>query len=143
VASQSPEDLRWVWANVSGYPGEKIEPAQPKPGDRESAPTQATQLWHHSAPILSVQDERIFYAVDTTPGQSGAPIYVATPASNSMTPLVVGVHAYGVASTPTAVGAANSGAWISPDLFDIISMWREESKRVLDKYEQDKKNKIA
>jgi V8-like Glu-specific endopeptidase len=105
---------------------------QAKPGERESAPVQASQLWHHAAPIIAVQNDRIFYAADTTPGQSGAPIYVSALAGTSITPVVVGVHAYGAASTPTAVGGANSGAWIGPDLFDIISLWRAESQRILE-----------
>ncbi len=125
VASRSADELRSVWAHVTGYPGEKLEQAA-APGGRETAPVQAAQLWHHAAPILNAQNNRIFYAADTTPGQSGAPIYVLDPAL-SPTPVIVGVHAYGKASTPVAVGNANSGAWIDAPLFDLIAGWREEA----------------
>jgi glutamyl endopeptidase len=125
LAAKTAEELRFEWAHVTGYPGEKQE-APATPGGRETAPVVAAQLWHHAAPIINVVNNRIFYAADTTPGQSGAPIYTFDP-SQSPVPVVVGVHAYGKASTPVAVGNANSGAWIDPALFDLISGWREEA----------------
>jgi glutamyl endopeptidase len=125
LASRTPEELRFEWAHVTGYPGEKQE-APAAPGGRETAPVVAAQLWHHAAPVLNVLTNRIFYAADTTPGQSGAPIYTYDP-SQSPVPVIVGVHAYGKASTPVAVGNANSGAWVDPELFDLISAWREEA----------------
>jgi glutamyl endopeptidase len=131
IASRMPDDLRHTWAHVTGYPGEKLDKVAPTaPGGRETAPAQAAQLWHHAAPILNVQNSRVFYAADTTPGQSGAPIYVKE--ANLPVPVVIGVHAYGRASTPVAVGNANSGAWITPELFEMISAWREESNRLPD-----------
>jgi V8-like Glu-specific endopeptidase len=129
TASRTEDDLRSVWAHVTGYPGEKLD--QPlDPSGQPLPPVQAAQLWHHSAPILNVQNRRIFYAADTTPGQSGAPIYILDPAA-SPTPVIVGVHAYGKASTPVAVGQANSGAWIDAETFDLIAQWRHESETVL------------
>jgi V8-like Glu-specific endopeptidase len=125
LASRTPEELRLEWAHVTGYPGEKQE-APAAAGGRETAPVVAAQLWHHAAPILNVVNNRIFYAADTTPGQSGAPIYTFDPAVSPV-PVIVGVHAYGKASTPVAVGNANSGAWIDPALFDLIASWREET----------------
>lgn len=125
LASRTPEELRFEWAHVTGYPGEKQE-APAAPGGRETAPVIAAQLWHHAAPVINVLNNRIFYAADTTPGQSGAPIYTYDPAQSPV-PVVVGVHAYGKASTPVAVGNANSGAWIDPALFDLISCWRDEA----------------
>jgi glutamyl endopeptidase len=130
AAMRSQDELRGAWAHVSGYPGEKLEATDPETG-QPIAPVQAAQLWHHSAPIINVQNDRIFYAADTTPGQSGAPIYVVDPAV-SPTPVIVGVHAYGKASTPVAIGNANSGAWINAELFDLIAQWREESARLID-----------
>lgn len=127
LASATPDDLRSVWAHVTGYPGEKIEAAA---DSNAGPPIQASQLWHHSAPILNVQNNRIFYAADTTPGQSGAPIYIYEPGPPP-TLTLVGVHAYGKASTPVAIGNSNSGAWIDPPLFDLIELWRQESERKL------------
>ncbi len=124
MATRQEAELRSQWAHITGYPGEKMDqPVDPATG-KPTAPVQASQLWHHAAPVLNVQNKRVFYAADTTPGQSGAPIYVLDPAI-SPTPVVVGVHAYGKASTPVAIGNANSGAWIDAELFDLIAAWRK------------------
>lgn len=130
VASRSPEELRSSWSHVTGYPGEKLEtPVDPKSGVA-LAPVKAAQLWHHATPILNVQHNRVFYATDTTGGQSGAPIYILDP-EVSPTPVVVGVHAYGAAASPVSIGESNSGAWINDALFDIIAQWRDLSDQIL------------
>ncbi len=130
VASRSPDELRSSWSHVTGYPGEKLEtPVDPKTGVA-TAPVKAAQLWHHAAPILNVQNNRVFYATDTTGGQSGAPIYIIDP-EVSPTPVVVGIHAYGAAASPVAVGESNSGAWINDALFDVITQWRTLSEQIL------------
>lgn len=123
VATRTKDQLKDQWAHVTGYPGEKKEEADAR-GISETAPAQAAQLWHHAAPVTSVDNNRIFYAADTTAGQSGAPIYVLREEGNFGVPVVVGVHAYGTRSTPGSVGPANSGAWIDEDMLKIISMWR-------------------
>ncbi len=123
VASHRPQDLIGQWAHVTGYPGEKKEVRDPRaPADKP--PAQACQLWHHAAPVVKVENNRIFYKADTTAGQSGSPIYVLREAGNFTSPVVVGVHAYGTQSTPGAIGPANSGAWIDPAMLKIISGWR-------------------
>ena len=94
------------------------------------APVKAAQLWHHATPILNVQNNRVFYATDTTGGQSGAPIYILD-AEVSPTPVVVGIHAYGAAASPVAIGESNSGAWINDAMFDIINQWRDLSDEIL------------
>jgi V8-like Glu-specific endopeptidase len=129
VASRPPDALRLAWSYVSGYPGEKLE----QPRDASGAPlppVQAAQLWHHGSPVLTVNNGRVFYATDTTGGQSGSPIYILDRTA-SPTPIVIGVHAYGKASTPVGVGDANSGAWISPQLFETIQQWRDQAARML------------
>jgi V8-like Glu-specific endopeptidase len=123
LATRQEAELRSRWAHITGYPGEKMDqPIDPDTG-KPAPPVQASQLWHHAAPVLNAQNKRIFYAADTTPGQSGAPIYMLEP-TISPTPVIVGVHAYGKASTPVAIGNANSGAWIDAELFDLIAAWR-------------------
>jgi V8-like Glu-specific endopeptidase len=123
VAARTREDLLDQWAHVTGYPGEKKEERDPR-GLGDKPPAQAAQLWHHAAPIMRVEANRIFYKTDTTAGQSGAPIYVLREAGNYAVPLVVGVHAYGARTTPGAFGPANSGAWITDDMLKIIAMWK-------------------
>jgi V8-like Glu-specific endopeptidase/tetratricopeptide (TPR) repeat protein len=130
VAQKTPDELRSTWSHVTGYPGEKQDQGVDPATGAALPPAHASQLWHHSAPIINVQNNRIFYATDTTPGQSGAPIYILDRAV-SPTPVVIGVHAYGRASTPVAIGNANSGAWIDEALFAQIAVWRAESERLL------------
>lgn len=123
VASRRPQDLVGQWAHVTGYPGEKKELRDPR-ASADRPPAQASQLWHHAAPVVRVENNRIFYKADTTAGQSGSPIYVLRDAGNFASPVVVGVHAYGAQSTPGSIGPANSGAWIDPAMLKIISGWR-------------------
>ena len=53
--------LDWVTATIIGYPAE-AEPAN-------------TQWWH-SGQIIESQSRQLLYEIDTTPGQSGSPVYV-------------------------------------------------------------------
>ena len=122
LASKPREELMDVWAHVTGYPGEMKE-ERPPGALADTAPQIAAQLWHHAAPVESIDNGRMFYKTDTTPGQSGAPIYVLPEAGQYATPTVVGVHAYGTRSTPGSVGLANSGVWIDPDMFAKIRDW--------------------
>ncbi|HEY7800884.1 MAG TPA: trypsin-like peptidase domain-containing protein, partial [Hyphomonadaceae bacterium] len=57
LAAKTAEELRFEWAHVTGYPGEKQE-APATPGGRETAPVMAAQLWHHAAPIINVVNNR-------------------------------------------------------------------------------------
>lgn len=123
LAVRKPEELESVWSHVTGYPADKIE-LTPS-GQR----LQAVQLWHHWSPIVGVRDGRIYYATDTA-GQSGSPVYILDSAI-SPTPVVVGVHAYGVRGT-AAIANTNSGAWIDDALFQVIEGWRRESDKLLD-----------
>lgn len=122
LASRNRDDLLETWAHVTGYPGEMKEERAPG-ALADTAPQIAAQLWHHAAPVDAIDNGRMFYKTDTTPGQSGAPIYVLPEAGNYATPTVVGVHAYGARSTPGSVGLANSGVWIDPDMFAKIREW--------------------
>ncbi len=122
LASKPREELMDVWAHVTGYPGEMKE-ERPAGALADLAPQIAAQLWHHAAPVESIDNGRMFYKTDTTPGQSGAPIYVLPEAGQYATPTVVGVHAYGTRSTPGSVGLANSGVWIDPGIFAKIRDW--------------------
>jgi V8-like Glu-specific endopeptidase len=119
LGARQRDQLVGCWAHITGYPGEMKETAAPG-----AIPLQACQLWHHAAPVERIENERIFYKADTTEGQSGAPIYVLADAQKISTPVVIGVHAYGARSTPGAVGAANSGAWIDGEMLKLIASWR-------------------
>jgi len=83
-------------AHVAGYPGDKP----------------MGTLWHHSLPIASVSVPKVFYAIDTAGGQSGAAVYVL---ENNL-PIAVAVHAYGGS-------VSNSGTRITPVVFQNLRQW--------------------
>ncbi|HYU31148.1 MAG TPA: trypsin-like serine protease [Thermoanaerobaculia bacterium] len=85
-----------VQAHVAGYPGDKA----------------LGTLWHHSLPIASVSVPKVFYAIDTAGGQSGAAVYVL---ENNL-PIAVAVHAYGGS-------VSNSGTRIIPPVFQNLRQW--------------------
>ena len=122
LGARPREDLLLNWAHVTGYPGEMKE-ERPAGAVADVPPVQAAQLWHHAAPIEEIENGRLFYKTDTTPGQSGAPVYVLSEAGQYGAPQVVGVHAYGARSTPGAIGLANSGVWIDADMLTKILAW--------------------
>lgn len=122
LGARPREDLMLNWAHVTGYPGEMKE-ERPEGAPADLPPIQAAQLWHHAAPIEEIENGRLFYKTDTTPGQSGAPVYVLSEAGQYGAPQVVGVHAYGARSTPGAIGLANSGVWIDADMLTKILAW--------------------
>ncbi len=119
VDARAPSDMIGHWVHVTGYPGEKKEAR----GQSASTPLlrQAAQLWHHAAPIERFDVGRVFYRVDTTEGQSGAPIYVLDEDRNHATPTAVGIHAYGTRGTPGSRPPANSGVWFSPAILEFIA----------------------
>ena len=112
VASLPDAKLLDRLVNVSGYPGDKID-AQNRIG---------TQQWFARNKISRVTARRIFYAVDTMPGQSGGPAYMI--AAPGAAPTVVGIHAYGAGGTPASLGIeANSAPRIIPEVAAQIRTW--------------------
>jgi V8-like Glu-specific endopeptidase len=85
-----------VQAHVAGYPGDKP----------------SGTLWHGSLPIQSVNPLKVFYAIDTAGGQSGAAVYLE---QNGL-PIAVAVHAYGGTTS-------NSGTRITPDVYRNLRQW--------------------
>jgi len=92
------EDSRLVGvqAHVAGYPGDKA----------------LGTLWHHSLPIASVSVPKVFYAIDTAGGQSGAAVYLL----EDNLPIAVAVHAYGGS-------VSNSGTRITLPVFQNLRQW--------------------
>ncbi len=85
-----------VQAHVAGYPGDKP----------------SGTLWHHTLPIASVGPPKVFYAIDTAGGQSGAAVYLL---ENNL-PVAVAVHAYGGA-------VSNSGTRINSAVYQNLRQW--------------------
>lgn len=86
---------------VTGYPGEHTPPT----------------MWTHNGDILGTANRRLFYGIDTTPGQSGAPVYGACSEGG---PCALAVHAYGI---PDSGAVTNSGTRVTEDVFDNYVDW--------------------
>jgi glutamyl endopeptidase len=107
VGALSDDDLRDSLVNVSGYPF--------KPGGGQE------QWWARNR-IRAVTERRIFYDVDTSGGQSGGPAYIFP--NDDSSPVVVGIHAYGVGGTPDSIPfEVNSAPRIIPEVVEQIQAW--------------------
>lgn len=111
VGALPDADLRGSLLNVSGYPG---------------APGNGQEQWWAKNRIREVTARRIFYDVDTSGGQSGGPAYIFR--DGAETPVVVGIHAYGVGGTPASIPMqVNSAPRIVPEVVEHIQAWIDAS----------------
>lgn len=92
------DDLRRMIVNVIGYPGEKNPPT----------------MWGHADRIQAVRHQQLDYVVDTTPGNSGAPV-VCWSGEDKF--LVVGIHNNGAF-------AGNLATRINQSVFDQLAAWK-------------------
>jgi glutamyl endopeptidase len=90
-------DLLATTANIAGYPGDKPAGTQ----------------WYHWRQIASVNSRKVYYAIDTAPGQSGSAVYRITSSGR----YGIAIHAYGGAT-------ANSGTRIVQPVFDNLLAWK-------------------
>jgi len=75
-------------------------------------------------PVRASRDGRLYYAIDTTDGQSGSPVWKAADADPM--PTVLAIHAYETSATPAGISAVvNSGTLISKAIEDLILRWQE------------------
>lgn len=110
IESAPDAELRDYFVNVSGYPA--------NPGGGQ-------ELWWAKNRIREVSARRIFYDVDTSGGQSGAPVYVLDGANSR--PRVVGIHAYGEGGTPASIPLrVNSAPRIIPEVVEQIQKWLDQ-----------------
>lgn len=99
--------LRNRLVNISGYPA-------PRGG--------GTEQYFHSNRVKGVTPKRVFYDVDTQGGQSGSPVW--TYEDGSTTPVVIGIHAYGLSDVPGSPNLqANAGTRLLPEVLDVIRGW--------------------
>lgn len=116
--------LEGAEVNLAGYPVEG------PPEDPDSAPIPIKYngmkaFWHRNR-LDRLAPQRLYYAVDTSSGQSGAPVWMRQSAQEP--PVVVGVHAYGFKSSDTGDDRANSATRITPELITMIRQWMTEAK---------------
>jgi glutamyl endopeptidase len=96
---------------VTGYPGE-LE------GD------EAATQWEHAGTVrVSQNGRRLLYAIDTTPGQSGAPVHFinrsADPAERFA--VAVGIHNYGDGGS-----GFNRATYIVGEVLDNLNAWKQQ-----------------
>lgn len=92
-------------ARVTGYPGEYTPPT----------------MWTHNGDILGTANRRLFYGIDTTGGQSGAPVAESCSGGSC----AFAVHAYGV---PDSGAVTNSGTRVTEDVFDNYVYWASQTR---------------
>lgn len=110
VESLPDVELRDYLVNVSGYPF--------NPGGGQ-------ELWWARNRISEVTARRIFYDIDTSGGQSGAPVYILE--METARPRVVGIHAYGEGGTPASIPLrVNSAPRIIPEVVERIQEWLDQ-----------------
>lgn len=107
VAALPPAELQGYLVNVSGYPLDRGN---------------GTEQWYHRNTVLHVTDRRVFYATDSTGGQSGAPVWIHE--SDGGPPIAIAIHAYGAGASPAGL-EANSAPRIVPEVLERIRGWVE------------------
>lgn len=109
LAVRTDQELTGGFIHVAGYPG-------------EAARGFGKELWGHRSSVTGATERRLFYDVDTSAGQSGGPAFIVE--DDPARPIVVAVHAYGTAATPSSLGiVANSAPRVTATLFDTIERW--------------------
>lgn len=106
----APDDLlKQKEVHVTGYPGDKGK------GSKNS-----TQMWTMSNRIKEVHPERLYYDIDTYPGQSGSAVWTTWEGHEGY--YVLGIHAYG----ENTQGEGNTATRITPSKFKHILWWMRE-----------------
>jgi V8-like Glu-specific endopeptidase len=114
VAARTDADLADFLVNISGYPAER--------GGK--------QQWWARNRIRAVQPRRIFYDVDTSGGQSGAPVFIYD--NENAPPVAIGIHAYGTGGTPASLPlTVNSAPRIIPEVVEQIEAWVKQDEPVV------------
>lgn len=85
---------------VTGYPGEK------------------QGMWTMTGDVYYMDNELLYYQIDTTPGQSGSPIWATWEDSEGSHPYsIIGVHINGIAGNPRF----NGGVYFNAEKGEILS----------------------
>lgn len=96
--------------NIAGYPRSVTNVAVDP----------CTELWFEVSTIAMVEAERLFYTLDTSPGQSGAPVMLwPNMLAANGPPMVVGVHARGFDGR----GQFNSATRIDAGKLGLLGAW--------------------
>jgi lysozyme family protein/V8-like Glu-specific endopeptidase len=122
----SPGDVMDSRANVSGYPAFLYKVRRLGNGRlvEEQVPVSPPAQYHHADFVRFADVHRIFYGTDTSPGQSGSPVFVYDGPEDAA-PKVIGVHGHPESLTPSASAEANGAPSLRPEVFDQLEHWIE------------------
>ena len=101
-AVYAPDKLRNETFNVVGYPGEK-----------------SGTMWGHFQRGLSVSSRLLTYQIDTTKGQSGAPLFDIVPGPNGSGKRYVSVGIHNAGND-----RENFATRVNRDVFTLLDKWR-------------------
>ncbi len=71
--------------------------------------------------VRAVFTRRLFYDTDTSVGQSGAPVWLASDTPSE--PVVIAIHTSDEEATPSGLPESNSGTLITQTVADLIRDW--------------------
>ena len=107
--------------NIAGYP---VNAPPESDGGLPSFPYNGMKAFWHRNRIDRVTPHRIYYDVDTSGGQSGAPVWFRLSAQEP--PVAVGIHAYGFDPDEADENHVNSATRITPQILQTIQRWMKE-----------------
>ncbi|GAB2603555.1 trypsin-like serine peptidase [Kribbella endophytica] len=111
---------------VCGFPGDKCDGEQCDPAKGWSREQQANTMWSHfgSASFSAGLPGTILYTADTSPGQSGSPVWIRFTSGRRA---LVGVHVNANrvvnADTGQVTITANRGVFLDKDLMALVRSW--------------------
>jgi len=110
--------------NIAGYP--VLGPPEDGSGNPFPIPHKGMKAFWHRNRIRRVTPHRLYYDVDTSGGQSGAPVWFRLSAQEP--PVAIGIHAYGFDPNGADENHVNSATRITPQLLQTIRRWIREDE---------------
>ncbi|OJW49683.1 MAG: hypothetical protein BGO67_04060 [Alphaproteobacteria bacterium 41-28] len=112
----SDTDLDDIMINITGYPGDYAS---------------GTLMYTMSGPVKLITSERIYYDIDTAPGQSGSGIWISEDGEY----WIIGVHTYG----DNEGKELNSGTRLNLTKARLVKQWMDDLEKRLLEYEISEK----
>jgi glutamyl endopeptidase len=124
----SPIGRQTGWFSVAPFPARTLQglavscsgyPVRCPDRDTRVCGSEHTTQWFDNGNLWRVEPSRLLYLMDTTKGQSGAPVFAYYP--EKADPFqVVGIHNYSFTTY-------NAATRITPDVFAMIGIWLNEA----------------
>ena len=118
------DDLIGQHIRVAGYPMTHFPKDEETQGYYKKRV--AGQMWTHSDKIINVQDGQVFYNLDTSGGQSGAPVMLL--GADALGLVAMGIHNYGFNQTDRY--HENKASLITLEVWKYIEGWLAEQYQI-------------